>query len=295
MLKKRLITAFIFSSLVIYILSFSPDNLFNFLFALLASISIGLAGTEYAAMRWNIMDGPCYVEQVRPKLHLNHFLIGGCYAIHIYLFYVSSLFFQNRIEKPILISIAWVFFCLFVSAALIYRTASDMHTASNKLLNVIAGFIYLSCPAICLLRLSYLHFDGAIRNAQIYFCFATVLLGDTGAFFVGTRFGKHKLIPKVSPNKSFEGSIGGLVFSGLAATAFSYFFHLPFPWWFCLIVGIATGIAGQIGDLMESAFKRAGGFKDSGSLLPGHGGFLDRIDSLILGIPVTFILFSLYL
>ncbi|MES2615250.1 MAG: phosphatidate cytidylyltransferase [Bdellovibrionota bacterium] len=295
MLKTRLITAFIFTSIVIYILSFAPMCLFAVFFAGLASIAIALAGTEFAAMRWNIMDGPCYVEQARPKLKFKHFLIGCSYGLHIFLFYICNLVFKENMERVILISIAWVFLCLFISAALIYRTAIDMHTASNKLLNVIAGFIYLSLPTICLVKFSTMHFEGSLRSAQLYFSLATVLLGDTGAFFIGTKFGKHKLIPKVSPKKSLEGALGGLAVSGIAAVVFAYFFHLPFPWWFCLLVGICTGIAGQIGDLMESAFKRAGGFKDSGNLLPGHGGFLDRIDSLILGIPVTYIFFSLYL
>jgi phosphatidate cytidylyltransferase len=295
MLKTRLITAFIFSSLIIYVLSFCPQEKFYLYFSVVLTIAISLAGTEFAAMRWNIMDGPSYIEQSRPKLYLKHFLIGGSYGIIILLFYLSSSIFKFNMEKTILICIAWVFSCLFLSAALVYRTAIDMHTASNKLLNIIAGFIYLALPAVCLLNFSFIQFEGTQRAAQIYFCLMTVLLGDTGAFFVGTKFGKHKLIPKVSPKKSVEGAFGGLAFSGISAVACSSFFHLPFPWWYCLIVGILTGVAGQIGDLMESAFKRAGGYKDSGNLLPGHGGFLDRIDSLILGIPVAYILFTLYL
>lgn len=295
MLKTRIITAFIFASLVIYILSFSPLAYYPYFFAALVTIAITLAGTEFAAMRWNIMDGPCYVEQARPKLQFKHVCIGVSYGMTTLLFFLCSIYFKDDAEKPVLIPIAWVFFCVFLSTALIYRTAIDMHTASNKLLNVIAGFIYLSLPTVCLIQLSFMPFHGAFRSAQLYFCLATVLMGDTGAYFVGSKFGRHKLIPKVSPKKSLEGAIGGLVFSGLSAVLFSHFFHLPFPWWFCLLVGICTGIAGQIGDLMESAFKRAGGYKDSGNLLPGHGGFLDRIDSLILGIPITYILFSLYL
>lgn len=295
MLKTRIITAFFFAGLVIYVLSFSPPNLFELFFASLLSVAITLAGTEYAAMRWNIMEGPSYIEQSRPKLLFKHFLIGGSYGFCVFLFYISSKLFPQNDEKGILICIAWVFLCVFISAALIYRSAIDMHTASNKLLNVIAGFIYLALPTICLLKFSFMHFEGSLRGAQLYFCLSTVLLGDTGAYFIGSKYGKHKLIPKVSPKKSVEGAFGGLAFSGITAIVLAHFFNLPFPWWFCLIVGICTGVAGQIGDLMESAFKRAGGYKDSGNLLPGHGGFLDRIDSLILGIPVTFIFFSLYI
>ena len=103
-----------------------------------------------------------------------------------------------------------------------------IHTASNKLLNVIAGFIYLALPAACLTKLSLIEFEGSYRSAQLYFCLATILMGDTGAYFVGTRFGKHKLIPKVSPKKSVEGSIGGLVFGGMTAYVLNILFNLPF-------------------------------------------------------------------
>ena len=295
MLKTRLITAAIFSGIIIYILSFSPLHLFYPLFVLITFIAIFLSGTEFAALRWNIMDGSSItLEQKRPKLKPKHFAIGFSYAFLILTFSISSIIFKNNPEKILILPISWTFICFFVSAALIYRRATDIHTASNKLLNVIAGFIYLALPAACLTKLSLIDFDGPYRSAQLYFCLATILMGDTGAYFIGTRFGKHKLIPKVSPKKSVEGSIGGLIFSGLTAFLLNYFFELPFPAWYAILMGICMGIAGQIGDLLESAFKRAGGYKDSGNLLPGHGGFLDRIDSLILGIPVAFLFFSLY-
>ncbi len=294
MLKTRLITAAIFSAIIIYVLSFSPNHLFYPLFVMITFIAIFLSGTEFAALRWNIMDGSVAVEQHRPKLKAKHFAIGFSYAFLILTFSISSIIFKNSPEKILILPISWTFLCFFVSAALIYRRANDIHTASNKLLNVIAGFIYLALPAACLTKLSLIEFEGSYRSAQLYFCLATILMGDTGAYFVGTRFGKHKLIPKVSPKKSVEGSIGGLVFSGMTAYVLNILFNLPFPAWYAVLMGISMGIAGQIGDLLESAFKRAGGYKDSGNLLPGHGGFLDRIDSLILGIPVAFLFFSFY-
>lgn len=295
MLKARLITAAVFSAIIIYVLSFSPMSVFYPLFVIITAIAIFLSGTEFAALRWNIMDGgAATIEQPRPVLKFKHFAIGLSYAFLIISYFISSSIFKLEPHKILIIPIGWTFFCFFVSAALIYRRASDMHTASNKLLNVIAGFIYLALPATCLTELSLIHFDGSYRSAQLYFCLATILMGDTGAFFLGTRFGKHKLLPKVSPKKSVEGAIAGLIFSGLTALILSYFFKLPFPPWYAILAGICMGVAGQIGDLMESAFKRAGGFKDSGNLLPGHGGVLDRIDSLILGIPVAFLFFTLY-
>lgn len=294
MLKTRLITAAIFSAIIIYILSFSPSQLFYPLFVLTTFVAIFLSGTEYAALRWNIMDGSTAVEQQRPKLKPKHFAIGFSYAFAVLLFSMSSILYEDEPKRILVLPIAWTFLCFFITAALIYRRANDIHTASNKLLNVIAGFIYLALPAACLTQLSLLEMDGSYRSAPLYFCLGTILMGDTGAFFIGTRFGKNKLIPKVSPKKSVEGSLGGLLFSGLTAIALNEWFNMSLPIWYAILFGICMGVAGQIGDLVESAFKRAGGYKDSGNLLPGHGGFLDRIDSLILGIPVAFLFFSFY-
>ena len=294
MLKTRLTTAAVFSGIIIYILSFSPDSLFYPLFVTMTTFSIFLSGTEFAALRWNVMEGPSGIQQERPKLKVKHFAIGFSYAFLIVTFSITNVMYASEPEKILIFPISWTFLCFFICAALIYRNAVDINMASNKLLNIIAGFIYLALPAACLTKLSLIHLDGSYRSAQLYFCLATVLMGDTGAYFVGSRFGKHKLIPKISPKKSVEGAMGGLFLSGLTAFILTYFFKLPFPYWYSVLIGICMGIAGQIGDLVESAFKRAGGFKDSGHLLPGHGGFLDRIDSLILGIPVAYFFFSLY-
>jgi phosphatidate cytidylyltransferase len=108
---------------------------------------------------------------------------------------------------------------------------------------------------------------------------------DTTAYFVGRAIGKHPLAPHISPKKTWEGSIASMFGSIAVAYAFSYWIKIPLGH---LIIMAALGnIAGQMGDLLESAYKRSAGVKDSGGLLPGHGGMLDRIDALILCIPVT--------
>ena len=109
-------------------------------------------------------------------------------------------------------------------------------------------------------------------------------LGDTFAYLVGRSSGRRPLLPRVSPKKTVEGSIGGLVGSGLAGGVGSAVFGLGVPVWVGAGVGLGLGLVGQLGDLAESLLKRQVGVKDSGSLLPGHGGLLDRIDALLFAL-----------
>lgn len=113
-----------------------------------------------------------------------------------------------------------------------------------------------------------------------------VLVTDTFCYFVGCKFGKHKLAPVISPNKTIEGAIGGAVM----CLFFVLLIGIPLglPWYHALILGILIAIFAQLGDLAESMIKRDAGVKDSSSILPGHGGFLDRTDSYILTIPIVY-------
>jgi len=114
---------------------------------------------------------------------------------------------------------------------------------------------------------------------------AIVFLGDTGAYFVGKYLGRNKLYPLVSPNKTIEGALGGIVGSVLGALIFKLFVANGVTWFDVFATAIPCGILGQVGDLTESLFKRSYGVKDSGSLLPGHGGILDRFDGVLFAAP----------
>src|SRR5205085_2916447 len=118
--------------------------------------------------------------------------------------------------------------------------------------------------------------------------FLIIWADDTFAYLVGRKLGRHKLAPQTSPKKTVEGSIAGLIFSMLASYLYCRFFLPDVLLKDSLIIGALVGIAGQIGDLCESLLKRSVDVEDSGSIIPGHGGMLDRIDSLLFGAPAMY-------
>jgi len=154
------------------------------------------------------------------------------------------------------------------------------------IVKVAFSLVYIPLSLACLVLLK---FDphGA---AEIFFILCIVAGGDIGAFYSGSYLGKHKLCPAVSPKKTIEGSLGGLAANLLIGLVFNLFFLPGTPLWGCLLIAVLGGVAGQVGDLFESEFKRAAGVKDSGVILPGHGGLLDRIDALLLATPLAFLL-----
>jgi phosphatidate cytidylyltransferase len=140
-------------------------------------------------------------------------------------------------------------------------------------------------------------FDVPVAPGGVLLVFPLVVTwaSDIGAFFVGRTVGGRKLIPSVSPGKTVSGAIGGLVASMLVAWAYARWVLVPvaslgFTPWGALAFGAAISVAAQVGDLFESLLKREGGVKDSSRIIPGHGGVLDRFDSLIFVLPVAYLL-----
>ena len=119
-------------------------------------------------------------------------------------------------------------------------------------------------------------------------------VGDIGAYYIGRPFGKHKLAPRVSPKKSWEGSVASVFTSILLGTLYLWHFIPSFPLGYAIALTAAANGAGQLGDLAESAMKRGAHVKDSGALLPGHGGFLDRVDSTLFALPVIYCFLQVY-
>ena len=145
-----------------------------------------------------------------------------------------------------------------------------------------SGLLLIAFPLTYAIRLHAIDREGP---RHLLFVLVVIWASDTVAYFAGRAIGKHPFAPHLSPKKTWEGSIAGFASCILVAFAFMRFLTVPFT----LVLGAAAvaNVAGQVGDLLESAYKRSAGVKDSGVLLPGHGGMLDRIDALILAIPVV--------
>jgi len=151
----------------------------------------------------------------------------------------------------------------------------------------ILGVLYVALLGSHMISLR-IGFDQSLSAHLLSFFFLVLMGGDAGAYYTGRAFGKHKLAPKISPGKTWEGVVGGVISAlGMAAVAHFWFFReLPLKW--CLPLAIVMTIVGILGDLTESALKRGAGAKDAANILPGHGGILDRLDSLLFNAPLIY-------
>lgn len=135
----------------------------------------------------------------------------------------------------------------------------------------------------------------AVSIHLLFFALALNWVGDSAAYYVGRAIGKHKLAPRVSPGKSWEGAAASVCGAVIFGILYLGHFLPQIPLWQVAIIAAIANVAGQLGDLAESALKRGAGLKDSGTLLPGHGGFLDRLDSSLFALPVVYALYQLSL
>jgi phosphatidate cytidylyltransferase len=152
-----------------------------------------------------------------------------------------------------------------------------------------AGFVIL---ATIYIGMGFYYFI-AIREEQLSYVFLALFVtwaSDSGAYFIGKSMGKRKLWPDISPNKTIEGSVGGIVCGVIVALLFAFLSPLTESPLHLMVIGLVLSIFGQVGDLVESAFKRHYGVKDSGNILPGHGGVLDRTDSWLFVFPILYFL-----
>ncbi|MGE5607122.1 MAG: phosphatidate cytidylyltransferase [Bacteroidota bacterium] len=183
-------------------------------------------------------------------------------------------------EQTIGLTLFAVLFIVFIKEILSGNPEQGLINAAANLF----GTVYIGFMFAYILLLRFI--PGQDGLFYVLFTVLVTWANDTFAYFIGVNFGRHKLSPKISPKKSIEGSLGGLVGGLLMAEILGSYFHKPAL--SILLLGLLVVVAGQFGDLVESVIKRNAGVKDSGHFLPGHGGVLDRFDSLLLSAPVVY-------
>lgn len=154
------------------------------------------------------------------------------------------------------------------------------------------GLVYVSLPVSVFNLLVYHPYKEGFDYQVVLYLFLILWLNDTGAYITGRLLGRHKMFPRISPKKSWEGLAGGLIMA-LLVTWLARPLFPDIPSWHLWVLCPIIVVAGTFGDLVESGWKRAAGVKDSGKLMPGHGGILDRFDSLILAAPAVYITINL--
>ena len=263
---KRIVTAAVLIPVVLFMVFLGPK--WHWVFALAVTGVAALAAWEFLGL----------AEQ------------SGAKPPKIAVMAVLGILFATNSEWP---DRTMAVFCLLSLALLVYCTfwrpvGQVMADATSSVFCLVyIGFTLLSLPA--------LH-DESNGPSVVTFLLCAVWAGDTIALYVGRALGKHKLAPTLSPNKTWEGAIGSMAGSLLAAGLLMFLatqlqrrdiaiLSYPDETWYWLVLAAVVNVAAQLGDLAESALKRSVGVKDSGALLPGHGGVLDRIDALLLAAP----------
>jgi phosphatidate cytidylyltransferase len=188
-----------------------------------------------------------------------------------------------------------------VSLSLELATAKAFNTSLGVVAATLMGLIYVILLAGYLIGVRMLPDTFTpmpvphLAAKLLTMFFAMVMLTDTGAYYTGRSLGRHKLAPRVSPGKTIEGAVGGFIAAMLTGPLCHYTFFPEIPLWQAMLLGGAIGLVGQVGDLAESMLKRGAKVKDSSNLLPGHGGLLDRLDSILFCAPLLYYYVRLFL
>ena len=263
MLKQRLLSALVMVPLVVLsVLYLQPSG-----FAMVLGLVMLVAAWEWSALI------PLYGLPARVT-----YVLVAAVAIGIAWFLARSEFFVNSL---LWVAMAWWLFVLFwITRPGLGREVSSLHAAAKSVLGL--GLLVSTWLALVVL-----HSRPDQGPHWVLYVMVLVWIADSGAFFAGRTFGRSKLAPQVSPGKTWEGVFGALIASAVFAFGYARFLDLQTPKFSSFIlVCLVTVLFSIAGDLLESLLKRQRGVKDSGGLIPGHGGVLDRTDSLLAAAPV---------
>jgi len=277
MLKSRIITSLVLFPVTIYIIFFLSEPHF----ALVAGVIILIGAYEWAG----------FAGFPTPLTRMAFVVIMTTIIYSIWLInFLLSTDMMNYIAAAF-----WMFSALLIfnypRSASFWKNKSLIIAVLGLFLLFFTWYALISIHAIDSFQLGQTSISGSML---LLFCLLLIWSADIGAYFFGRRFGKNKLARQISPGKSWEGVYGGLVLAILVASVLSFFYHgSTHDTINIILISIVTVMFSVMGDLMESMFKRQAGIKDSGKILPGHGGILDRIDGVTAAAPVFFIALSI--
>ena len=225
----------------------------------------------------------CRIAGFSPQVYPG--LIAGA-AIFMISYFVAKQTFTYK---------AFDYVIPFIFAVPVYELFRNKDNTIANIATTVFGIVFVTIPFSMLNFLAFPEFEGfnVYNYGLLISLFVLVWAGDSGAYIFGVRFGRHKLFERISPKKSWEGLFGGVI----TAIATAWILNLVFPQYnivLLIVMAIVVVISGTLGDLVESMLKRSIGIKDSGRFMPGHGGLLDRFDSILLASPVIYFVFQFF-
>ena len=252
-------------------------------------VSLLLLSTLNPLLLWSILyvfGLICVFEfskLINLKSNLSYIIFSLLFVGFILINFYSDFFFSKTLTDLFLI--ATIILCLILVIKL-FSNKNTIIISNGLILNTFyltGGFVFLSLISI---------YKKGFNPSIFLSCFILVWINDSFAYLVGKKFGKIKLLPQVSPKKTIEGFLGGIVFTCIGGVLIFHFTETLslFLW---IILSVVVSVIGTLGDLIESKFKRQAQVKDSGSIMPGHGGLLDRLDSIIFASPFIYLFLSI--
>lgn len=281
-LDKNFFQRLIFGALLVGVIIFGI--LFNPFSALVVFGLIAALGVQ----EFHVLTNTKEIQVIPQRAAIGAVLLNICFfVLHYVPMPVENM---QMVQLPIYAPMAPMCFALYGLYIIINMIRELYREGTDSVLNMayfIMGQVYIALPFA--LVYSILFYQSHWMPMIVLALFVTIWVNDTFAYLCGSMFGKHKMSPRISPKKSWEGFIGGNLFALASSQLFAYF-EPEMAWYTWLLIAQVIVIFGTFGDLIESLIKRTIGVKDSGDVIPGHGGILDRFDSIILAIPAVAIL-----